>query len=129
MRVIASALPFEILVERCPMPLHFFPVPDRPPQALTIWSPDMNLTTVIVELVFFLLMVVAFFLFRPRMMKILCGFLAEVCLWLACRMAFGKEFILSEIMNWVTAIAVLGLMIAIVNRIDWGSLRGDNKKK
>lgn len=89
----------------------------------------MNLTTVIVELVFFLLMVVAFFLFRPRMMKILCGFLAEVCLWLACRMAFGKEFILSEIMNWVTAIAVLGLMIAIVNRIDWGSLRGDNKKK
>ena len=89
----------------------------------------MNVSTLIVELCLCLLMVVALFLFHHRMIKILslCG--AEICLWLACRTAFGKEFILSQIMNWVTALAVLGLMIAIVNRINWGSLRGDNRRR
>lgn len=111
------------------MPFSSFFVLDRPVQALSIWSPEMDIPTVIFELVVCLLMVVAFFLFRHRMFKIICAFLAEICLWMASRMAFGKEFIVSEILNWVTAIAVLGLMIAIVNRINWGSLRGDNKKR
>ncbi len=96
---------------------------------LSVIATDINVPTLVIELVLFFCMLVAFFLFRHRMIKTFCVFGAEICLWLSCRMAFGKEFILSQIMNWITALAVLGLTIAIVNRINWGSLRGENKNQ
>ena len=67
--------------------------------------------------------IVLLVLVRNRMFKIICACGAEVCLWLACKVAFGPDALLSQIMTWVTALAVIALMIAIVNRIDWGSMR------
>ncbi len=99
------------------------------PQALSILNGEMRTHALIIEGIIFLLMTVGFILFRHRMVKILCAFGSECCLWLACRELFGKGALLSQIMNWVTAAAVLGVMIAIVNRINWGNLRGEDKKK
>ena len=91
--------------------------------AASILSDNINVGTLITELVICVLLIALFFIFRQRLMKILCACGAEFCLWLACKMAFGDDFILTHIMTWVTAAAVICLMIAIVNRINWGRFR------
>lgn len=83
-----------------------------------------SLSTLIIELVIAAIMVVCLFLCRQRTMKIICVCGAEICLWLACKMAFGEDAILTQIMTWLTALVAIIIVITIVNRIDWSNLRG-----
>jgi uncharacterized membrane protein len=79
------------------------------------------LLTEAVLCVFFLILAIVI---RKRFVRLVCLSGIEVCAWLACKMIFGEDFILTTIMTWVTAALTLLITIAIVNRIDWGSLRG-----
>ncbi|MBE6585512.1 MAG: hypothetical protein E7645_03175 [Ruminococcaceae bacterium] len=83
-----------------------------------------SVATLIIELIICILFVILLFLFRPRFLKIICACGAEVCLWLACKMSFGPDAIITQIFTWITAAAAIIMMIAIVNRIDWSDLRG-----
>ena len=83
-----------------------------------------SLGTLITELVICILLLVLLFFFRQRFMKMLCACGAEICLWLACKMAFGEDAILSQIMTWITAFAAIIIVISVVNHIDWSNLRG-----
>ncbi len=82
------------------------------------------LGTFITELVICALLVVLVFLFKHRFMKIACACGAEICLWLAIKMAFGSDAIISQIFTWLTALVAIVMMVTIVNRIDWSNLRG-----
>lgn len=90
----------------------------------SIIAEGFSLGTLITELVICCLLVVLIFFFKHRFMKILCACGAEICLWLACKMAFGTDAILTQIMTWLTALVAIIIVIAIVNRIDWSNLRG-----
>ncbi len=79
---------------------------------------------VITELAIALVLLVAMFLFRRRFLKILCACGAEVCLFLACKLFFGDESLLTQIMCWVTAAAACIVTVSIVNRINWSNMRG-----
>ncbi len=83
-----------------------------------------SLGTLITELVICVLLIVLLFFFRKRFMKMLCACGAEICLWLACKMAFGENALLSQIMTWITALAAIIIVISVVNHIDWSNLRG-----
>lgn len=83
-----------------------------------------SLGTLITELVICVLLLVLLFFFRQRFMKLLCACGAEICLWLACKMAFGETAILSQIMTWITALAAIIIVISVVNHIDWSNIRG-----
>lgn len=85
---------------------------------------SFSLSTLIVELVIAAIMMVCLFLCRQRTMKIICLCGAEICLWLACKMAFGEDAILTQIMTWLTALVAIVIVITIVNHIDWSNLRG-----
>ena len=80
-------------------------------------------TLIVVELVLAVILAVLVFLFRQRLAKLVCACGAEICLWLACDMAFPNS-ILTTIMTWVTAVAAIIIVISIVNHIDWSNLRG-----
>lgn len=94
--------------------------------SLSIPAEGFSLGTLIVELVICVLLIVLLFFFRRRFLKMLCACGAEICLWLACKMAFGADALISQIMTWVTALAAIIMVISIVNRIDWSNLRGKN---
>jgi len=85
------------------------------------------LGTFIIELVICALLVALVFLFKHRFMKIACACGAEVCLWLAIKMAFGSDAIISQIFTWLTALVAIIMMVTIVNRIDWSNLRGKRR--
>ncbi len=89
-----------------------------------ILEDGFSLSTLIIELVIAAILVVCLFLCRQRTLKIICACGAEICLWLASKMAFGEEAILSQIMTWFTALVAIIIVITIVNRIDWSNLRG-----
>ena len=92
--------------------------------ALALFATNVSTTTlIIVELVLAVVLVALVFLFRQRLAKLLCACGAEVCLWLACDMAFPNS-LLANIMTWVTALASIIVVISIVNHIDWSNLRG-----
>ena len=76
------------------------------------------------EAVLCVLFLILAIVIRKRFVRLVCLSGIEVCAWLACKMIFGEEFILTTIMTWVTAALTLLITIAIVNRIDCGSLRG-----
>ena len=92
--------------------------------ALFAMAEGFVLGTFITELVICALLVALVFLFKHRFMKIACACGAEVCLWLAIKMAFGSEAVISQIFTWLTALVAIIIMVTIVNRIDWSNLRG-----
>ncbi len=86
--------------------------------------PGVNLGVVITELVLAALLLVLMFFFRRRFLKILCACGSEVCLFLACKLFFGPDHLVTWIMCWITAAAACIVTVAIVNRINWNDLRG-----
>ena len=83
-------------------------------------------TLIVVELVLAALLLLLVFLFRQRLAKIICACGTEICLWLACDMAFPNS-LLTTIMTWITAFATIVIMISVVNHIDWSNLRGKRR--
>ncbi len=81
---------------------------------------------IIPVLVVALLLLVFMFWTRSRGLKIICGGGAEICLFVACRLFFGSESIITHIMCWLTAAVICIITVAIVNRINWANLRGKN---
>lgn len=104
--------------------LHIFNCLMTQNASLAILAEDISLGTLITELIICLLLIALLFLFRQRFLKIICACGAEVCLWLACKMAFGSDAIISQILTWITALVAIIVVIAVVNRIDWSNLRG-----
>ena len=95
--------------------------------ALLAMAEGFVLGTFITELVICVLLIALVFLFKHRFMKIACACGAEVCLWLAIKMAFGSEALISQIFTWLTALVAIVMMVTIVNRIDWSNLRGKRR--
>ena len=91
-------------------------------------SADIPWGVLITELVIALLLVVLTFLVRKRFLKIICICGAEVCLFLACKLAFGPDAIITQIMCWFTAAVACIVTVSIVNRINWSNLRGRPQK-
>lgn len=82
----------------------------------------------IAELVIAFLLIVFMFLIRKRFLKIISACGAEVCLFLACKLAFGPDALITQIMCWVTAAVACIVTVSIVNRINWGNMRGKPQK-
>lgn len=84
---------------------------------------EIPMGVLITELVVAVLLFCLVFIFRRRFLKIICGCGAEVCLFLACKLAFGSDAIITQVMCWLTAAVACIVTVAVVNRIDWSSLR------
>lgn len=91
-------------------------------------SDEIPWTLLITELVIAALLLVLTFLVRKRFLKIVCLCGAEICLFLACKLAFGGDALITEIMRWVTAAVACVITVSIVNRINWGDFRGKSGK-
>ncbi len=87
-------------------------------------APKPNLGLVLTDILLALIFFGVSFLMRTRFLRILCLCGTEICLFLACKLFFGEDSIITFIMSWVTAAVACGVTIAVVNRIDWNSLRG-----
>lgn len=83
---------------------------------------------IITELVLAVLCIVLLLVFRNRLLKVIFACGCEVCLFFACKDFFGEDALVTDIMRWVTALAACILTVAIVNRINWNSLRGGKKQ-
>ncbi|MBO5510688.1 MAG: hypothetical protein J6B24_03050 [Clostridia bacterium] len=79
---------------------------------------------IITELAIAFLLIVMMLIFRRRILKILCACGAEICLFWACNLFFGPDSLITQIMRWVTAAVACIVTVSIVNRINWGNLRG-----
>lgn len=93
------------------------------PMLRTLPKEEIPLGTLITELVIAALLLGLMFIFRRRFLKILCGCGAEVCLFLACKLAFGPDALLTQIMCWITAAVACIVTVSIVNRINWSKLQ------
>ena len=102
-------------------------------QALALWASrtvmtvpeeEISMGKIIACLVIAALLILPMLFFRQRIVKILCSCGIEVCLFLACRLYFGSESVVTQIMCWFTAAVACIITVAIVNRINWGDLRG-----
>ena len=82
----------------------------------------------ITELAIAFVLLVFLFLLRRRFLKIICICGAEICLFLACKLAFGPDAIITQIMCWFTAAVACIMTVSIVNRINWSNLRGKQQK-
>ena len=98
------------------------PVPRAIPSEEIPWG------ILIAELVVALLLLVCMFLFRRRFLKIFCACGTVICLFLACKLAFGSDSLITNVMRWITAAAACILTVSIVNRINWSNLRGKSNK-
>ncbi len=96
------------------------------PRALP--AEEIPMGILITELVIALLLIVFMFLFRRRFLKIFCACGTVICLFLACKLAFGSDSLVTDIMRWITAAAACILTVSIVNRINWSNLRGSSDK-
>ena len=85
---------------------------------------ELSRPLIITILVAAFLCLVLAFLFRRRFLKILCLCGAEICLFLACKEAFGSEALITDIMRWITATVACIVTVSIVNHIDWSSVGG-----
>lgn len=92
------------------------------PKALP--AEEIPYPTVFFELIVAFVLVVLMFVFRTRLLKVICGCGAEVCLFLACKLFFGNDSIVTQIMCWVTAAVACVFTVSVVSRINWGNLRG-----
>ena len=93
------------------------PVRSIPPE-------QVPLGVVIAELAIAFVLLVVMLIFRRRSVKILCACGAEICLFLACKLFFGSDSIITQIMCWLTAAVACIITVALVNAINWGNLRG-----
>ncbi len=84
-------------------------------------------TLIAVELVLAVALIVFAFIFKSKLAKLFCVCGTEICLWLACDLAF-PDTIITQIMTWVTAFVSIVIVIAVVNHIDWSNLRGRKNK-
>ena len=91
---------------------------------MTIPEEEISMGKIITCLLIAGLLIVPMLIFRQRIAKILCSCSIEVCLFLACRLYFGYDSIVTQIMCWITAAVACIVTVAIVNRINWGNLRG-----
>lgn len=101
--------------------LAFF-LTDVAPRAILV--EDIPTANVVTSLVLALLLTAIVFWVRSRSAKIFFACGAEVFLFLACKMAFGPEAIVTKIMCWLTAAVACIMTVFIVNRINWNDLRG-----
>ena len=85
---------------------------------------DVPTAGVVAHLILAVLLTVVVFWSRSRSVKIFCACGAEVFLFLACKMAFGSDALVTQIMCWLTAAVVCILTVGVVNRINWNELRG-----
>ena len=91
---------------------------------MTIPEDEISMGRIITCLAIAGLLIIPMLIFRQRIVKILCSCGIEVFLFLACRLYFGSESIVTQIMCWITAAVACIVTVAIVNRINWGNLRG-----
>lgn len=89
----------------------------------TLPAAEIPLGILIAELVAAVLLLVFTFLFRRRFLKIICICGSEVCLFLACKLVFGSEAWITDVMRWITAAVACIVTVSIVNRINWSDLR------
>lgn len=90
----------------------------------TVPSEEVPMGVVITELAIAFCLLVFMCITRSRGLKIFCGCGAEVCLFLACKLYFGSDSIITQIMCWLTAAVACIVTVAIVNRVNWSNLRG-----
>ncbi len=91
-------------------------------------APDANISLAATDVLLALLFIGAIFLMRKRILRIFCACAAEICLFLAVKIIFGEDSVITFIMCWITAAVACIVTIAIVNRIDWGNLRRGKKR-
>ena len=96
------------------------------PRALP--AEEIPIGILVTELVIAFLLAVLMFLFRRRFLKITCACGTVICLFLACKLVFGSESLVTDILRWITAAAACILTVTIVNRINWSNLRGKSDK-
>ena len=89
---------------------------------------EISWGALIAELVIAAILLLCTFLFRRRFLKIICICGAEICLFLACKLAFGSDSVVTEIMRWFTAAVACIVTVSIVNRINWSDVRGKSGK-
>ena len=97
---------------------------------LALPTADIPWGILIAELIAAVLLLVFTFLVRKRFLKIICICGSEVCLFLACKLTFGSEALVTNIMRWITAAVACIITVSIVNRINWSDLRdksGNNR--
>lgn len=90
----------------------------------TVPAEEIPLGKIIAELAIAFVLLVAMLIIRRRSLKIMCVCGAEICLFLACKLFFGSDSIITQIMCWFTAAVACVITVAIVNAINWGNLRG-----
>ena len=89
----------------------------------TLPSEGIPKALLIAELVAAGLFLIFALLFRKRFLKIICLCSTEICLFLACKQAFGSEALITDVMRWFTAAVACIVTVSIVNRINWSDLR------
>ena len=87
-------------------------------------SEEIPWTILILELAAAFLLLVFAFLFRRRFLKVLCLCGTEICLFLACKQAFGSDALITDVMRWFTAAVACIVTVSIVNRINWKNVGG-----
>jgi hypothetical protein len=95
-------------------------------QLRSIPDEEVSYGVVIAELAIAFVLLVSMLFFRQRVIKILCACGTEVCLFLACKLFFGSDSIVTQVMCWFTAAVACIITVVIVNRINWANLRGKN---
>jgi hypothetical protein len=90
------------------------------------WAEKIPYGALTVEIFFMLCLLAGAFLLKTRLLKIVSGCGAELCLWLACKAAFGPDAIPSQILTWITAGVVIVLTMVVITRIPWHKY-GDKK--
>ena len=90
----------------------------------TVPAEEIPLGKIIAELAIAFVLLVAMLIIRRRSLKIMCVCGAEICSFLACKLFFGSESIITQIMCWFTAAVACVITVAGVNAIHWGNLRG-----
>jgi hypothetical protein len=91
---------------------------------MTLPAEEIQMGKIIACLAVAFALLIPMLFFRQRIVKILCSCSVEVCLFIACRLYFGSDSIVTQIMCWLTAAVACIITVAIVNRINWGNLRG-----
>lgn len=94
----------------------------------TLPSEEIPKALLIAELVAAVLFLIFALLFRKRFLKIICLCGTEICLFLACKQAFGSEALVTDIMRWITAAVACIVTVSIVNRINWRNVGGRSEK-
>ena len=66
-------------------------------------------------------LIILFFAFNKRFVKLFCACSIETFIWLMVRAIWGKDSLAAQILCYVTAAAVIVMTLAVVNRINWNS--------